>query len=135
MFTLFDFSSFIVPPPIVQVTTDPDNINTLIEGTYIDLVCNSSINEGVDTDISVTVVWSKNETIIANGADYTLSNVALVSGYYISTVRIEELQVTDNNAVFNCTVTATPTISTFITENNGNGGITLSVRGMLIHRI
>ncbi len=125
----------IVPPPIVQVTTDPDNINTLIEGTYIDLVCNSSINEGVDTDISVTVVWSKDGATIANGAVYTISNVTLVSGYYISTVRIEELQVTDNNAMFTCTVTATPTISTFITENIGNDGITLSVQGMLIHRI
>ncbi len=125
----------IVPPPIVQVTTDPDNINTLIEGTYIDLVCNSSINEGVDTDIIVTVVWSKDGTTIANGTDYSIGNVTLVSGYYISTVRIEQLLVTDNNAVFNCTVTATPTVSTFITENNGNGGITLSVQGMLIHRI
>ncbi len=104
-----------VPPPIVQVTTDPDNINTLIEGTYIDLVCNSSINEGVDTDISVTVVWSKNGTTVANGSEYNISNVELVSGYNISTIRIEELQVTDNNTVFTCTVTATPTISTTIT--------------------
>ena len=95
-------------------------------------MCNSSINEGVDTDISVSVVWSKNGTTVANGSEYTISNVELVSGYNISTIRIEELQVTDNNTVFTCTATATPTISTFIIENNGNAGITLSVRGMLI---
>ena len=120
----------IVPPPVVQVTTDPDNLGTLIEGTYIDLVCNSSINEGVDTDISVTVVWSKDGNALADGSEYSISNVTLVSGYYISTVRIEELEVTaDNNAVLTCTVTATPLISTFITENNGNNDITISVRG------
>ncbi len=95
-------------------------------------MCNSTINEGVDTDISVSVVWSKNGTTVANGSEYTISNVELVSGYYISTIRIEQLQVTDNNTMFTCTVTAIPTISTFITQNNGNDGITLSVQGMLI---
>ena len=119
----------IVLPPVVEVTTDPDNLGTLIEGTYIDLVCNSSINEGVDTDISVTVVWSKGSNTIANGSEYSISNVKQVSGYYISTVRIEELEVT---AVFTCTVTATPSISTFITGNNGNNDIILSVQGLLI---
>ena len=119
----------IVPPPVVQVTTDPDNLGTLIEGTFIDLVCNSSINEGVDTDISVTVSWSNGSNTIANGSEYSISNVKLVSGYYISTVRIEELEVTDNNTVFTCTVTATPLISTFITENNGNNNIIISLRG------
>ena len=122
----------IVPPPVVQVTTDPDYLGTLIEGTYIDLVCNSSINEGVDTDISVTVVWSKDDNALADESEYSISNVELVSGYYISTVRIEELEVTADNAVLTCTVTATPLISTFITENNGNNDITISVRGLLI---
>ena len=92
-------------------------------------MCNSSINEGVDTDISVTVSWSNSSNTIANGSEYSISNVKLVSGYYISTVRIEELAVTDNNTVFTCTVTATPSISTFITENNGNNNITISLRG------
>ena len=122
----------IVPPPVVQVTTDPDNLGILIEGTYIDLVCNSCINEGVDTDISVTVVWLKDGNTIADGSEYSISNVKLVSGYYISTVRIEELEVTDNNAVLTCTVTATPLISTFVTENNGNNDIIISVRGLLL---
>ena len=95
-------------------------------------MCNSSINGGVDTDISVTVVWTEGSNALTNGTGYSISNVKLVSGYYISTVRIEELEVTDDNAVFTCTVTATPLISTFITENNGNNDITISVRGLLI---
>ena len=118
----------IVPPPVVQVTTDPDNLGTLTESTFIDLVCNSSINEGVDTDISVTVVWLKDGNTIADGSEYSISNVELVSGYYISTVRIEELEVADNNAVFTCTVTATLSISTIII---GNDEIILSVEGLL----
>ena len=123
----------IVPSPVVQVTTDPDNLGTvLITGTYFDLVCNSSINEGVDTDISVTVVWSVGSNTIANESEYSISNVELVSGYYISTVCIEELEVADTNAVFTCTVTVTPLISTFITGNNGNNIITISVQGLLI---
>ena len=119
---------FLIVTPAVQVTTDPDNLGTLIEGTYIDLVCNSSINERVNTDISVTVVWSKGSNTIANGSEYSISNVELVSGYYICTVRIEELEVTDNNVVFTCTVTATPSISTFITGNNGNNYYNISTR-------
>ena len=61
-------------------------------------MCNSSVNDGVDTDYTVTVQWSRNGTTIMDGPDYSISPVTTVSGNYISTVRIEELITDDDYA-------------------------------------
>ena len=110
--------------------TDPVIFDPLIERTYIDLLCNMSIHNGVDTDVYVDFVWHKNGTTIINGSDYSISEVELVSSYYISTVRIEELKTSDNNAVFRCSVTTSPSESTFITESDGYDETIIKVRGL-----
>ena len=120
-----------VPPVNVQVSTDPANIGTLIEGTFIDVVCNSTISNGVNTDYTVSVQWTKNGAMIANGTDYSISPVTEVSvNNYISTLRIKELTTGDDS--FMCSVTVTPSVSTFITGNNGNNDIIIRVRGLYI---
>ena len=121
-----------VPPVVVQVSTDPTNLGTLIEGTYIDLVCNSYVNDGVDTDYTVTVQWSRNGTTILNGTDYSISPVTTVSGNYISTLRIEELSTSDDYSLFTCSVIVTPSVSTLITGSDGNDDIIIKVRGLCI---
>ena len=87
-------------------------------------MCNTSIHNGVNSDISVTVEWSRNGVIIANGSDYSISEIKLLSDNYISTVRIEELQTSDNNAVFRCSVT--------VGKSDGNDEISIEVQGALI---
>ena len=127
------FQCYITVPPLgVEVTTDVST--PLIEGTYIDLVCNVSIHGGENTNITVSVQWSRDGTTINNGPQYTISAVELVSGNnYSSTVRIEELATSDSNAVFTCSVNVTPSAdSTFTTGSEGTGNITITVRGLLI---
>ena len=114
-----------------MVTTDPPDAGTLVEGTYIDLVCTVTINDAVNTDVIVSIEWSRNGgSALMNSSDYSISPMSLISDQYISTIRIEELMTSDNGATFSCSVSIQPSsLSTYITGSNGDGNITLSVEG------
>ena len=125
------YSIFAVPTPEVVVITDPPDVGTLVEGTYIDLVCAVTINEAVDTDVDVSIEWSRNGgSPLMNSSDYSISPVSLISGQHISTVRVEELMTSDNGATYSCSVSIQPSsLSTYITGSSGDGDIMLSVEG------
>ena len=113
-----------------MVTTDPPDAGTLVEGTYIDLVCTVTINDGVDTNVYVNIEWSRNGgSPLTNSSDYSISPTSLMSDQYIRTIRIEELMTSDNGATFSCSVSIQPSLSNYITGTNGSSGITLIVEG------
>ena len=111
-----------------MVTTDPPDVGTLVEGTYIDLVCTVTINDAVNTDVNVNIQWSRNGgSPLVNSLDYSISPI---SDQYISTIRIEELTTNDNGTTYSCSVSIQPSsLSNYITATNGNSDITLSVEG------
>ena len=115
-----------------MVTTDPPNAaNTLVEGTYIDLVCTVTINDAVNIDVDVNIVWSRDGgPPLMNSSDYSISPMSLILDQYISTIRIEELTTNDNGATYSCSVSIQPSsLSNYITATNGDSDITLSVEG------
>ena len=112
-----------------MVTTDPPN-PTLVEGTYIDLVCTVTINEAVDTDVNVSIEWFRNGgSPLMNSSDYSISPISLISDQYISIIRIEELMTSDNGTTYSCSVSIQPSsLSNYITGTSGSNGITLSLQ-------
>ena len=114
-----------------MVTTDPPNAGILVEGTYIDLVCTVTINEAVNIDVDVNIVWSRDGgPPLMNSSDYSISPMPLILDQYISTIRIEELTTNDNGATYSCSVSIQPSsLSNYITATNGDSDITLSVEG------
>ena len=121
----------VVPTPDVIITTDPPDVGTLVEGTYIDLVCNVTINDAVNTDVDVNIEWFLNGgSPLMNSSDYSISPISLVSDEYISTIRIEELMTSDNGATFSCSVSIqSSSLSNYISGSNRNSSITLNVEG------
>ena len=85
--------------------TDPTNPGELIEGTYIDLVCNATLNiEEADSDINIE--WMKDENAIVNGSDFQIiSEQTLVNGSYTSRLHITELKTGVSNGSYRCSVT------------------------------
>ena len=96
-------------------------------------MCNASIDEGVNTDIAVAAEWSKDNTPISNlgGSDYSISEVMELSGNYISTVRIVELERSVSNGVYKCSVSVIPNVTTHVTGSTGSDEITIAVRGKI----
>ena len=113
-----------------MLTTQPSDVDTFIEGTYIDLVCNA-INENIGVDINITVNWFRNTTILlSNNTDYTINTV--VYGIdVISTLRIKSLNFPDDDEeIFWCEVSVEPSpMLDFVIGTTVSHYIILSVQG------
>ena len=113
-----------------MVTTHPPDVGILVEGTYIHLVCTVTINDAVNTDVNVNIVWTRNGgSPLMNSSDYSISPISLISDQYISIIYIEELMMNDNGATYSCSVSIQPSLLVHISGSSGYSDITLSIEG------
>ena len=119
------------------MSTHPVDPSSLIEATYLDIVCTVNISDAVTTNISVDVEWSHNGgSPLTNNSDYTISSLTVLGSHmYTSTLRIESLSLTrDNDAMYFCTVSVLPSpVSSYITGNENNNSFTLNVAGIIFN--
>ena len=102
---------------------------TLIEGTNIDLVCIPLIGGISDVSINVTITWIRNENVLTNSTEYTITKT---SEPYGSILRIEEFQFNrDSLANYICMVKIYDNL--YITGNENSSNITLLVKGKYYH--
>ena len=110
--------------------------SSLIEATYLDIVCTVNISDAVNTNVSIDVKWSHNGgSPLTNDNDYTISSLTMLGSHmYISTLRIESLSLTrDNGAISSCIVSVLPSpVSSYITGNENNNSLTLNVAGIIL---
>ena len=129
----------LVIKPVVTVSTHPVDPRSLIEATYLDIVCTVNISDAVNTGVSVDVEWSHNGgSPLTNNSDYTISSLTmLTSDMYTSTLRIESLSITrDNDAMYSCAVSVLPSpVSSYITGNENNYNVILNVAGITLNCI
>ena len=125
-------SSPLVPQPTVTVSTYSVDPSSLIEATYLDIVCTVNISDAVNTQVSIE--WSRNGGSLTNNSDYTISSLTMLGSHmYTSTLRIESLSNTrDNGAMYSCTVSvlASP-LSSFIIGNENKNSLILNVTGII----
>ena len=127
----------LVIKPVVTVSTNPVDPRSLIEATYLDIVCTVNISDAVNTGVSVDVEWSYNGgSPLTNNSDYTISSLIMLGSHmYTSTLHIESLNNTrDNGTVYSCTVSVLPSpVSSYITGNENNNSLTLNVAGIILN--
>ena len=133
----FYFFSDIVPQPVIAVSIYTVNTSTLVEGTYLDIICTVNISDAVNTAISIHIKWSHNSSSpLANNSDYTISSLTMLGSHmYTSTLRIESLSNTrDNDTIYTCTVSvrSSPAFS-YITSNENNNSLKLIVTGIILN--
>ena len=77
------------------------------------------------------MTWTRNERVLTNGTDYTISSVTRNMNMYTVTLRVSSLDHgRDNNALYNCEVTVRSNTQ-FVTGNNSNSSTRLTVEGKL----
>ena len=127
----------LVTQPTVTVFTYSVDPNSLIEATYLDIVCTVNISDAVNTGVNVDIEWSRNGgSPLTNNSDYTISSLTMLGSHmYTSTLRIESLSIIrDNGAMYSCTVSVLPSpVSSYITGNENNNNVTLNVAGMIFN--
>ena len=115
----------------MSVQTFPPDVS-LYTGTYIDLICHPNITEAVDTGVNISFTWtahdSNGQIIDIGGEGHTTTDQSANS-----TLRIEQLTIDYNMAVYNCLVSIIPNSkSAYINGNESSmDNITLNVIGKL----
>ena len=127
----------LVPVPAVMVSTHPVDPSSLIEATYLDIICTVNINDAVNTGFSVDVKWSRiGGSPLTNNSDYTISSLTMLGSHmYTSTLRIESLSNTrDNGTMYSCIVSVLSSpVSYYITGNENNNSLSLNVAGKILN--
>ena len=113
----------IVSTPTVSVDV---NATDHVEGQFLDITCTATVSEYVDTDVTVSMIWRRNGTVLTNGSDFTIGAVAKSNNKYTSILRVNSLRYeTDNGATYNCTASIN---SNVLPGNDSSSATTLTVQ-------
>ena len=118
----------IVPTPTVTVSV---NATDHVEGQFLDVTCTATVSEYVNTDVTVSMTWRRNGTVLTNGSNFIIGAVAKseFNNKYTSILRVNSLRYeTDNGATYNCTVGVAPNIPYIMPGNDSSSAITLTVQ-------
>ena len=130
---LIYFTLFLpVTTPSVTITQDPTG--TLYVGENVTLKCLIHLDNTVNTNVTVAVVWStSDEVAITNTSRYTVLPVTGSFLLYNATLHLSNLMTNDSsNYTCNATVSADPP-SPFIVSNEVQSELLSVTIGKIIH--
>ena len=100
----------------------------LAEGQFLDIMCIADISQYIDTSVSVTMSWRRNNTVLTNGSDYTISPPVMTNNQYTGVLRINSLRdKLDNGASYNCSVSVDSGAPFILPGNDNSSAVTLTV--------
>ena len=82
-------------------------------------------------DITVSIMWRRNGTVLTNGSDFTIGAVTKseFDNEYASILRVNSLRhETDNGATYNCTASITSNDFHVLPGNDSSSATTLTVQ-------
>ena len=118
----------IVPTPIVTVSVNATNH---VEGQFLDVTCRATVSEYVNTDVTVSMTWRRNGTVLTNGSDFIIGVMAKseFNNEYTSILRVNSLRYeADNGAAYNCSASITSNDLHVLPGNNSSSATTLTVQ-------
>ncbi|XP_019862764.1 PREDICTED: uncharacterized protein LOC109591477 [Amphimedon queenslandica] len=99
-------------------------------------MCIADISQYIDTSVSVTMSWRRNNTVLTNGSDFTISPPVMTNNQYTGVLRINSLRdELDNGASYNCSVSVTPNTPFIIAGNDNSSAVTLTVARFDINHV
>ena len=105
---------------IVDVTVIISPNLTLYQDTSVNIACNVTLSNSVDTSTTITYQWLGGTTLLTDGSDYTITD---------NTLSINQLMVArDNGRTITCIATVTVS-SLYVVQNTANDSTQLTVVG------
>ena len=125
------FIVFIVPTPSVIVEYNATGHlvdGELAEGQFLDIMCIADISQYIDTSVSGTIIWRRNNTVLTNGSDFTINPPVMTNNQYTGVLRINSLRdERDNGANYNCSLSVTSNTPFALSGNDNSSAVTLIV--------
>ena len=111
------FPLFVVTASNITLSTIP---TALYEYTFIDILCNVTVSEYVDTPTTIMYQWLMELTLLTSGEDYNITG---------DTLRINQLtRSRDNGKTITCMATVIPSLEDqYVLANNVDESIQLTV--------
>ena len=122
-----------VPPPTLVITGSPRN-TSFFQGLDLTFICSITLDEAVDTPVTVQGTWNGNGTELMDGDEegrIIISNSLMTTPSYQTTLRFNPLNISDAGT-YECAVTITPQNTTFITLATASISRTIAVAGTYI---
>ncbi|XP_019853966.1 PREDICTED: neural cell adhesion molecule L1-like [Amphimedon queenslandica] len=108
----------------------------LAEGQFLDIICIADISQYIDTSVSITMSWRRDNTVLTNGSDFTISPPVMTNNQYIGVLHINSLRdERDNGASYNCSVSVTPNTPFIIAGNDNSSAVTFTVARFDINHV
>ena len=127
--TLIVFS-FPVPPPLLTVTGFPRN-TTFIQGLDLTFTCDITLDEAVDTSVTVQGNWKRNGTdLVDDDRRITVSNPPMEASPYQTTIRFNLTDAGDTG-MYECIATVTPHDSTFVIGTTSSNSMNITILGII----
>ena len=120
-----------VPPPTLTITGSPRN-TSFFQGLDLTFTCSITLDEAVDTPVTVQGTWNRNGTELMDGDEdgrIIITNPLMNTPPYQTTLRFNLLNISDAGT-YQCSVTVTPQNTTFITTATASISRTIAVAGM-----
>ena len=105
---------------------------SFFQGLDLTFTCSITLDEAVDTPVTVQGSWRRNGTELADGDDnerIIVSSPPMDAPPYQTTVRFNLLSVSDAG-MYECTATVTPQNTLFITGTNSSNSLSITVAGL-----
>ena len=102
---------------------------TFFQGLDLTFTCSITLDEAVDTPVTVQGNWRRNGTELADNGRITVFNPPMNAPSYQTTVRFNLLNVSDAG-LYECTATVTPQNTTFITGTTSSNSLSITVAGL-----
>ena len=102
----------------------------LAEGQFLDLMCVADLEQFVDISVTVTMTWRRNNIVITNGDEFTITPPVMSgsNSQYTGVLRINSLRdERDNGATYNCSVNVIPNVPFVSLGNENSSAVTLTV--------
>ena len=114
-----------------MVTIGSPEEESYLAGTYLELACSIQLDTTVDTEVSVSAMWQRNDVDLTNSSRINILTLSLINSFqFEGSLQFNTLSSTVDGATYTCIGTVNPTeAQSYVTSSTGRAMLSISVTG------
>lgn len=118
-----------VPPPVLTIAASTTNVYA---GSFITFNCSAQLSSAVDSPVTVTAVWKRNDILFTSSAHRMVSDVSMIgnSSLYLAEVFFNPVQLNTDDGAYVCEITVDTEIEFVVNTGLISNNLRLRARGV-----
>ena len=109
-----------------------DSAGVPFAGSALNLNCTVAINQYVDVDMNVSIIWRRGIDILTTHDRYTVETTAITDHLYLSDLQIMPLSGSVDSGEYTCVAEVAAPSADLVATANSYSGITIVMQGSSI---